>query len=179
MDRLFRHLSFIFVYLDDILIASRNNTEHMGHLRQVLAILRENGLQINPAKCIFASASLSFLGHNVDSTGIAPLKRHVEALTDFPPPGDLKQLQRYLGMINFYRRFLPGIAGTLQPLTDLLRGNPKMLVWSDAAQAAFTASKTALASCTKLVHPTPGAIISLAVDASDSQILTSVEYYSS
>jgi hypothetical protein len=170
MDRLFRHLPFVFVYLDDILIASRNITEHMVHLRQVLTILRENGLQINPAKCIFAAASLSFLGHNVDSTGISPLKRHVQALMDFPPPSDLKQLQRYLGMINFYRRFLPGIAGTLQPLTDLLRGNPKTLVWSEAAATAFTAGKAALASCTKLVHPTPGAIISLAVDASDSHV---------
>jgi hypothetical protein len=170
MDRLFRHLPFVFVYLDDILIASRNITEHMVHLRQVLTILRENGLQINPAKCIFAAASLSFLGHNVDSTGISPLKRHVQALMDFPPPSDLKQLQRYLGMINFYRRFLPGIAGTLQPLTDLLRGNPKTLAWSEAAATAFAAGKAALASCTKLVHPTPGAVISLAVDASDSHV---------
>ncbi len=91
-DHLFRHLPFVFVYLDDILIASRNITEHMVNLRQVLTILRENGLQINPAKCIFAAASLSFLGHNVDSTGISPLKRHVQALMDFPPPSDLKQL---------------------------------------------------------------------------------------
>jgi cleavage and polyadenylation specificity factor subunit 1 len=73
-------------------------------------------------------------------------------------------------MINFYRRFLPGIAGVLQPLTDLLRGNPKTLVWSDAAAAAFSAGKNALAKCTVLVHPSPGATISLAVDASDSHV---------
>jgi hypothetical protein len=73
-------------------------------------------------------------------------------------------------MINFYQRFLPGIAGTLQTLTDLLQGNPKTLVWSELAHAAFIAGKAVLASCTKLVHPTPGAVISLAVDASDTHV---------
>jgi len=170
MDRLFRHLPFVFVYLDDILIASHSDAEHLNHLGQVFAILQSNGLQLNPAKCVFASASLSFLGHKVDATGIAPLPKHVQALLDFPPPCDLKQLQRYLGMINFYRRFLPGIAGVLQPLTDLLRGSPKKLLWSDTAAAAFVAGKAALAKCTVLVHPTPDATISLAVDASDTHV---------
>jgi hypothetical protein len=92
MDRLFRHLTFVFVYLDDILIASKTEAEHMVHLKQVLAILQENGLQINPSKYIFAASSLSFLGHHVDATGIAPLRRHVQALMDFSPPCDIKQL---------------------------------------------------------------------------------------
>jgi hypothetical protein len=98
------------------------------------------------------------------------MEKHVKALTDFPPPSDLKQLQRFLGLINFYRRFLPGIAGTLQPLTDLLRGNPKTLVWSEDAATAFSAAKTALAAATSLVHPLPGAVISLATDASNTHI---------
>jgi hypothetical protein len=134
---------FVFVYLDDILVASRTKTEHMVHLRQVLSILQDNDLQINPAKCVFSASSLSFLGHHVNSRGISPLKRHVQVLSDFPPPTDIKQLQWYLGMINLYRRFLPGIAVTFQPLTDLLRGNPKTLVWSESANAAFIAGKVA------------------------------------
>jgi transposase InsO family protein len=170
MDKLFRHLPFVFVYLDDILIASEDLTEHMRHLRLVFEVLQDAGLQINLAKCTFSVSSLTFLGHNVDASGISPMEKHVKALTDFPPPSDLKQLQRFLGLINFYRWFLPGIAGTLQPLTDLLRGNPKTLVWSESAAAAFCAAKAALTAATALVHPLPGAVISLATDASDTHI---------
>jgi hypothetical protein len=170
MDRLFRHLPFVFVYLDDILIASKDPTQHIQHLRLVFELLQEAGLRINPAKCTVMVSSLSFLGHNLDASGISPMEKHVKALAEFPPPSDLKDLQRFLGLINFYRRFLPGIAGILQPLTDLLRSNPKSLSWSDSAAAAFCAAKAALISATALAHPLPGAVISLAADASDTHI---------
>jgi hypothetical protein len=73
-------------------------------------------------------------------------------------------------MINFYRRFLPKIAATLRPLTDLLRGNPKTLDWSAPATEAFEAAKSALIRAVPLTHPAPGATLSLAVDASDSHV---------
>ena len=170
MDKLFCHLPFVFKYLDGIFNASRNHTEHMLHLRQVFDILHTAGLQINLAKCIFTSSSLSFLGHNVDASRISPIEKHMKALADFPPPADLKQLQRFLGLINFYRWFPPGIAGTLQPLTDLLRGNPKTQVWSSPATVAFCAAKAALIAATSLVHPLPGAVILLAAEVSDTHI---------
>jgi cleavage and polyadenylation specificity factor subunit 1 len=170
MDRLFRHLPFVFTYLDDHLIASKTLEEHLEHLSQFFTILQENGLTINPSKCVFAASSLKFLGHQVSAAGIVPLARHVTAIQDFPPPSDLKGLQRFLGMVNFYRQFLPSIAQVLQPLTDLLRGNPKVLAWSAEAAAAFIAAKAALVSVVPLSHPAPGAPISLAVDASDSHV---------
>jgi hypothetical protein len=137
MDKLFRHLAFVFTYLDDHIIASRNMEEHLQHLEQFFTVLRDNGLTINPDKCTFAASSVKFLGHLVSADGIQPLPQHLTAIQDFPPPTDVKQLQRFLGMINFYRRFLPGIAGTLQPLTNLLKGSPKLLAWSSAAATAF------------------------------------------
>jgi hypothetical protein len=106
----------------------------------------------------------------VSETGITPLPKHVAAIQEFPPPSTVKQLQQFLGMIHFYRRFLPKIAATLRPLTDLLRGNPKTLDWSAAAADAFAAAKAALVSAVPLSHPTPGAALSLAVDASDSHV---------
>jgi cleavage and polyadenylation specificity factor subunit 1 len=128
MDSLFKHLPFVFCYLDDLIIASHTLEEHHKHLPQIFTLLQENGLQINPAKCLFAAAAVEFLGHRVDQHGVRPLQRHVQAISDFPPPQDVKQLQQFLGMVNFYRRFLPGIARMLQPLTDTLKGAPRR--WS-------------------------------------------------
>jgi hypothetical protein len=123
MDKILRGLPYVFVYLDDILIASRSMEEHHQHLKHVLSILQKNGLIINPEKCTFAQPKLEFLGHQVCGTGLAPLDRHVAAVQAFPPPTDIKQLQRFIGFLNFYRRFLPGIAGILRPLTDALRSS--------------------------------------------------------
>ena len=149
---------------------SRTLEEHLLHLQQFFQVLQENGLTINPAKCVFAVSSLKFLGHMVDEAGITPLPKHVAAVQDCPPPTDIKQLQRFLGLINFYRRFLPAVARTLQPLTDLLRGSPKVLLWSPAADAAFVAAKAALVAAVPLCHPAPHAVLSLSVDASDSHV---------
>jgi hypothetical protein len=79
MDSLFKHFPFVFCYLDDIIIASHTLEEHHDHLRQ------ENGLQINPAKCVFAAAAVEFLGHRVDQDGVRPLQRHVQAEQPRPP----------------------------------------------------------------------------------------------
>ncbi len=170
MDRLFRSLPFVFTYLDDHLIASRTLEEHMEHLSQFFQVLQDNGLTINPAKCTFAATSVKFLGHMVSEAGIKPLPKHVAAIQEFPVPTTIKQLQQFLGMINFYRRFLPKIAATLRPLTGLLRGNPKTLYWSAPAAEAFKAAKSALVRAVPLTHPAPDATLSLAVDASDSHV---------
>jgi hypothetical protein len=117
---------------------------------------------------VFAAAAVEFLGHRVDQHGVRPLQQHVQAISDFPPSQDVKQLQQFLGMVNFYRRFLPGIVRTLQPLTDTLRGDPKKLEWPPAA--AFEAAKTALAAAVLLAHPAPNAVLSLATCASDTHV---------
>jgi Reverse transcriptase (RNA-dependent DNA polymerase)/RNase H-like domain found in reverse transcriptase/Integrase zinc binding domain/Integrase core domain len=170
MDKIFRRLEFLFTYLDDHLIASRTLEEHHQHLREFFQLLDENGLQINPEKCVFAATAVDFLGHRVTADGIAPLSKHVDALMQLPVPEDVKQLQRFLGLINFYRRFIPGVAAILKPLTDALRGNPKRLVVTADMQQAVAAAKAALASATHLAHPAPAATLSLATDASDSHV---------
>ena len=118
-------------------------------------LLEENGLVINATKCVFATSSLEFLGHYVTTASMVPLLRHVDAIQDFPQPQDIKQLQRFLGLINFYRRFLPGITGTLRPLTDALAGNPKKLSWTPELDSAFQQAQQALIVAVPLVHPDP------------------------
>ena len=170
MDRLFREYGFTFVYLDDVLIASRSMEEHEDHLRTVFTVLADNGLVLNPAKCCFAQSTVEFLGHRVSASGLEPLGKHVEAVENFPAPTCIKSLQRYLGLINFYRRFLPAIAATLKPLTHALAGNPKDLTWTPTMQHAFDAAKSALAAAVPLQHPLPSASLTLAVDASADHV---------
>jgi hypothetical protein len=117
-------------------------------------------------KCVFSARTIDFLGHRVTAEGVSPLPSHVKAVTDFPRPATVKELQGFLGLINFYRRFIPAAAAILKPLTDSLRGGgtgADRLTWSPEMQAAFEGSKEALAKTTLLSHPLPQAKLSLAV----------------
>jgi hypothetical protein len=85
-----------------------------------------------------------------------------------PPPKDIKQLQRFLGMVNFYRRFLPNCAQVLHPLTDLLKGGLRILQWTATAQESFQKVKRLLAAAVPLQHPSPTVELSLAADTSNT-----------
>lgn len=171
MDKVLNGLPFTVVYLDDVLVASSDLHTHLQHMRLVLERFREAGLIINPEKCEFGKSTIQFLGHQITSSGATPLLKHVQAVQDYPTPLDRSQLQRYLGMVNFYRRFIPSAAKILLPLTNSLRGTPSLpFVWTPEMDRAFVLSKQALSSAALLVHPCSSATISLAVDASADHI---------
>uniref|UniRef100_A0A674MCK3 Gypsy retrotransposon integrase-like protein 1 n=1 Tax=Takifugu rubripes TaxID=31033 RepID=A0A674MCK3_TAKRU len=169
MDSVLRDLPFLFVYLDDILVASTSQAEQVAHLRALFQHLSQHGLIINPAKCQFGLSTIDFLGHHVTRYGAVPLPEKVEAIASFPRPVTVKALQEFLGMVNFYHRFLPRAADLMRPLYDCLKGAvPKHMVdWSDVRQRAFENVKAALANATLLAHPFPDAPISITTDASD------------
>jgi len=169
-DNILIGTDYVFSFLDDDAVYSRTAEDHWSHLRQLFAILAANGLALNLSKCVFAVPELDFLGHRLSATGVTPLRDNVQVILDFPQPEDIKSLQRFLGMINFYRRFLPGVARTLQPLTAALAGNPKVLPWTPQMDSAFAAAKAALVGAVPLAHPCPSATLSLATDASDSHV---------
>ena len=113
---------------------------------------------------------IEFLGHVLSARGCSPLVKHTAAISDFPVPDDKPALQRFLGMVNFYRKFLRGAARILAPLTDALKGPGKSLTWTPILEAAFHHAKDLLIKVPELTHPQPSAPISLAVDASDSHV---------
>ena len=170
MDRVGIDLPFVFIYLDDILVASPNLQTHEVHLRQVLERLRGFGLVINPAKCLWAKTLVPFLGHQVTAAGITPLDRHLDAVQNYLPPTDVQSLQRFLGLVNLFRRFIPAAASLLAPLTDALKKTAAKFEWTPEMATSFAAAKKALISATALQHPNSSAEISLAVDASSTHV---------
>jgi hypothetical protein len=113
------------------------------------------------------------LGHELSAAGVRPLYSHVEALQAYPRPSTVKQLQAFLGLVNFYRRFVPAAARLLKPLTDALVGGARAaapVVWTDSMQSAFLGAKSAVAAATCLAHPVVGARLGLMVDASATHV---------
>ena len=119
------------------------------------------------------SLAWEFLGHLVDSSGIHPLPEKVRAISDYPQPQSRRQLRTFLGLVNFYHRFIPGCARILQPLNDLLsaaHGRSSTVLWDDVTTTAFSQIKEALASATLLAHPKPEALTNIMTDAADSAV---------
>ncbi|CAH8639289.1 unnamed protein product [Schistosoma guineensis] len=170
IDSIVRDLDFVHVYIDDLLIASSNVDEHYQHLTLLFQRLSDNGIVVNPDKCELGKREIIFLGHVIKQEGILPCEDKVQAIKEYNEPSSLKELKAFLGLVNFYRRFIPHAAERLRPLTDLLRGNPRRLEMNDSARTAFTEIKTALAQATLLAHHDPSATLSIAVDASDVAI---------
>ncbi|GFR12994.1 hypothetical protein TNCT_111821 [Trichonephila clavata] len=174
LDSLFRDLPFGFVYIDDILIASRNLDEHISHLKEIFRRLDENGLVLKISKCIFAKPEVDFLGHHVSASGIRPTTERIQAILDFNRPSTVKQLRRFLAMLNFYRRFLPNAAKHQTKLNDFLVGikknKNKSIDWDEDSIKAFECWKEQLSESTTLAHPVSNVHLAIMVDASDNTV---------
>ena len=120
----------MFVYLDDILIASSTISEHLKHVEKVLQQLKQAGFRLKPSKCTFATTEIQYLGHTLTPVGVKPNDSKITAVKDFPRPQNVKQVKSFLGLANFYRRHIPGMAAISRPLTDLTRKNSTEFVWA-------------------------------------------------
>ena len=148
MDRLLADIPHTFIYLDVILIGTPDVASHMVALRQVYRVLDSNGLTINFGKWDDLKEELTFLGHRVLAAGVTLMGSHLDAIRSVPQPTTPKELHHFLGMVNFYRSFLPIAASSLQPLGECFKSNPKVLDWSTIkATLAATTTGTPAPPC--------------------------------
>ncbi|GFV24334.1 retrovirus-related Pol polyprotein from transposon opus [Trichonephila clavipes] len=164
-------LDFVFPYLDDVLVASSTEEEHSEHLKMVFERFQQYGLRINVSKSVMGAAQVEYLGFLITAEGSRPLPEKVQAIINYKLPETIHDLRTFLGMINFYRRYLKNAAKTQAPLHELLKGAKKKdrrkVHWTDDNRRSFEKCKTDLAEAALLSFPKSGLPLSLCTDASD------------
>uniref|UniRef100_A0A5S6QNL9 RNA-directed DNA polymerase n=1 Tax=Trichuris muris TaxID=70415 RepID=A0A5S6QNL9_TRIMR len=165
MISLLKDVDGIVVLLDDILIAGSTVAQHWKRVFTVLQRLKDAGLRLKSEKCIFATKEVFFLGHKISAKGIFPVEDKVRAIKNAPAPGTKNELQAFLGLVNFYSRFLPNRAETLHPLYNLLKERVPWK-WEKEQSAAFRQIKDSLSSSLCLAHFDPARPLTVTCDAS-------------
>ncbi|XP_012844529.1 PREDICTED: uncharacterized protein LOC105964566 [Erythranthe guttata] len=160
---------FVVVYLDDIVVYSDTMEEHVNHLRTVFQLLRENELFVKKEKCEFAKEEVQFLGHIIGHGRLQMDGAKIKAITEWEPPTKVTELRSFLGLINYYRRFIKGYSARAAPLTDLLKKN-KTWEWPDSCQRAFEDLNAAVSQEPVLALPDFRKSFELHTDASDFAI---------
>ncbi|GJP56479.1 hypothetical protein CLOM_g15546 [Closterium sp. NIES-68] len=170
-NRVFRDLldKCVMIYLEDILIYSKTQEQHLKDLGAVFQWLQQYRLITKGSKCEFLKQELEFLGHVISTEGTQIDPKKLRAIQEWKPPTNLKQLQSFLGFVNYVRRFIPNMAGLTGPLTDLLQKGT-FYEWGEKQQAAFETLKTLLMSPPVLRIADPERPFEVITDASDIAI---------
>jgi len=143
---------FVVVFIDDILVFSRNEEEHEEHLRLVLQRLRENQLYAKLSKCEFWLKEVSFLGHVISEGGVSVDPGKVKDVLEWEAPQNVCEIRSFLGMAGYYRRFIEGFSKIARPLTKLLEKGSRF-VWTAESQTSFDELKKRLTSAPVLIMP--------------------------
>ena len=163
------------MYLDDILIHTPDVATHKVVLEKVCQCLSNYNLGISLPKCVLGQPSLNYLGYQISAEGYTATDEKVKAINDYLLPSNLRQLYRFCGMINFYRKAVENCSVLLKPLYDILKQNRKktkstVIFWTQEQKDSFQKVKSALPKISVLSYPIPNAPTFLASDASDSSI---------
>ncbi len=155
------------VYLDDIVVFSRDFDSHMQRLGEVLSRLEAAGLKVKPSKCHLARREVGFLGHVVSEAGIATDPAKIEAVKDWPVPNSLTEVRSFIGLAGYYRSFVPDFATLAKPLTSMA-DKGRFFHWNEGCQVAFDALRELLMSSPILGYPQEEGQLVLDTDASDT-----------
>ena len=156
---------FVAVYLDDVLIFSRTMEEHLVHLQLVLDRIIQAGLKLRPSKCHFVKQEVRYLGHTVTPDGLKPNDDQLLAVKGYPPPQNVKELRRFLGLASYYRRFIKQFAKIAHPLHALTCKGAEF-AWTEECQIAFDNLKGKLVTAPVLAFPNFDKSFVLETDAS-------------
>ena len=165
MEELLAGIPFVIVRVDDILISGSNDQEHCKTLEEVLTRIQAAGIKLNKTKCIFMADEVMFCGQRISKAGIQPAKDKIDGLKQAETPRNVSQLRSYLGMINYYRAYLPRVSQELKPLYELLKKG-QAWKWGHTENESFLKSKRMLSSSSLLVHYDSRKPLILACDAS-------------
>lgn len=167
MENVLSGMDGVLCLLDDVLITAPDKKTHLERLYAVLDRLQNAGLTLQKEKCDFFKDEISYLGYVINQHGLKKSPDKIKAIVDAPLPTDVNKLQSFLGLVNYYRNFVPGASSILSPLYDLLKKGVKWH-WSESHDKAFKMVKNILASEQVLTHFDPKAKLILTVDASPS-----------
>lgn len=134
----------ILVYMDDILIATKEIEEHLAILRELFETAQRHKLKFRLDKCFFLYSEIDYLGYLIDKNGIRPSATNVESVINYPAPRNVKEIQRFIELASYFRRFIPGFSIIAKPLYDLLKKNAKFK-FSEEENKAFETLKKYLA----------------------------------
>jgi hypothetical protein len=172
MNDIFRDMldECVVIYLDDILIYSKTVEEHKEHVRRVLKRLQEHQLFAKASKCSFFVDTIEYLGFIVGPDGVKPNPDLISALERFPRPHTLKELQSFLGLANYYRKFVDSFSKIAAPLTNAMQNtsNSRPVIWNPGMEEAFEHLKVALATAPCLHLPDPEGEFEVTTDASEN-----------
>ena len=141
---------FFVVFIDDILVYSKNEEEHKEHLRLVLEKLREHQLYARFSKCEFWLKEVGFLGHVISGEGIAVDPTKVVIVTNWEAPTTVGEIQSFLGLAGYYRRFIENFSKIAKPMTELLKKDTKFK-WTEECEASFQELKKRLVTSPVLI----------------------------
>ena len=165
IETLLKDLPGVVAYIDDLLVTGSNKEQHLQNLDRVMTRLESAGVTLKRSKCVFLTPSVEYLGHVIDKEGLHPSQEKVRAIQEAPEPTNVSELKSFLGLINYYSKFMSNLACILSPLYRLLHKDSKWS-WTKDHTTAFNTAKQQLQSSSVLIHFDPSKELTLSCDAS-------------